>query len=291
VARGDLLDRVQRHMLECDDEDLAIEQLPGTGRADDPELTGSRALASEPAQERGAALAEPAPTAAVTRAQLRELGELVEQLQAQLQALPTRRLQHIEHYDERTLTLLAQRERQAERLAALPEPHRRFGREHDPHATERDRLTSTVESCDDELHRVRTLRSEVARELGDVPEVRAERDGLEGAISQSMREQTALRDELVERELHAPGAWVRDTFGERPDELGAGEAWEGGVRRVALYRAEYEITDSSDAIGPRPQRGEQREDWKRARKAIERTERRLGRDVGIEYDSGFGIGF
>ena len=60
LARGDLLARVQRHMLERDDEDLAIEQLPGAGRADDPELAGSRELASEPPQERGAALAEPA---------------------------------------------------------------------------------------------------------------------------------------------------------------------------------------------------------------------------------------
>ena len=129
---------------------------------------------------------------------------------------------------------------------------------HDPHAPERGWLTSTVESFDDEPHRVRTLRNEVARELGDVPEVRAERDGLEGAISQSMREQTAIRDELVERELRAPGAWVRDTFGERPEGPWAGEAWESGVRRVARYRAEYGITDPWDAIGPRPQRGEQR---------------------------------
>ena len=291
VARGDLLARVQRHMLERDDEDLAIEQLPGAGRADDPELAGSRWLGAKPTQERGAALAEPAQPAAATRAQLRELGERLEQLQAQLRALPTRQLQHLEHYDERTLTLLTQRERHAERLAALSEPRRRFGRDHDPHATERGRLMSMLESFDDELDRVRTLRSELARELGDAPEMRGERDGLEGAISQCMREQAAVRDELVERELHAPGAWVRDTFGERPDEQRAGEAWESGVRRVVLYRTEYEITDSSDAIGPRPERGEQRQDWERARKAIERTQRRLGRDVGVEHDSGFGIGF
>ena len=137
LARSDLLACVQRHMLERDDEDLAIEQLAGAGRADDPEVAGSRALASEPPQERGAARAEPAPPSAATRAQLCELRERIERLQAQLQALPTRRLQHIEHYDERTLTLLTQRERHAERLAALPEPHRRFGREHDSHASER----------------------------------------------------------------------------------------------------------------------------------------------------------
>jgi hypothetical protein len=289
VARSDLLARVQRHMLERDDEDLAIEQLQGAGRADDPEVAGSRELANEPPQERGAALAEPAPAAAATRAQLRELGERIEQLEAHLQALPTRQLQRIEHCDERTLTLLAQRERHAERLAALPEPRRRLGRKHDLHATERRQLTSTLESFDDELHRVRTLRSELGRELGDVPEVRAERDGLEGAIAQSMREQTTFRAELVERELHAPGAWVRDAFGERPDELGAVEAWESGVRRVALYRAAYGITDSSDAIGRRAETGKRQHDWERAHEAIEQAERRLGREVAAERDIDIGI--
>jgi len=90
LARGDLLACVQRHMLvlERDDEDLAIEQLAGAGRADDPEVAGSRALASEPPQERGAARAEPSPPAAATRAQLRELSERIEQLQAQLRELP-----------------------------------------------------------------------------------------------------------------------------------------------------------------------------------------------------------
>jgi excisionase family DNA binding protein len=284
AARGDLLARVRRHMLERDDQDLAIEQLAGAGRADDPELTGSRELASEPPQERGAALAEPARPAAPTRAQLRELGERVEELHAQLRALPLRKLEHIEHYDERTLTLLAQRERHAARLAALPEPHRRFGRERDPHADERHRLRSTVESFDDELDHVRTLRSEVARELVDVPEVRAERDGLAEALSQSVRERTAVRDELIERELHASGAWVRDTFGERPDGLRAGEVWEHGVRLAARYRVEHDITGPGDALGPQPEQHDEQREWERARKAIARDQRQLGRDAPAMTD-------
>ena len=146
AARGDLLARVQRRMLERDDEDLAIEQLPGAGRADDPEVAGSRELAAEPAQERAAALAEPAPPAALTPARLRELRERIEQLQAQLQALPTRQLQRIENLDARALTLSSQREQLAEQLAELPEPRRRFGREQDLHAGERAYLTSACET-------------------------------------------------------------------------------------------------------------------------------------------------
>jgi hypothetical protein len=47
AGRRDLLARVQRHMLERDDEELAIEQLPGEGRGDDPEVAASRALARQ----------------------------------------------------------------------------------------------------------------------------------------------------------------------------------------------------------------------------------------------------
>ena len=88
LTRGDLLARVQRHMLERDDEDLAIEQLPGAGRADDPEMAASRDLVIEPAQERAAARAEPEAPAAASPVRLRELRERIEQLQAQREALP-----------------------------------------------------------------------------------------------------------------------------------------------------------------------------------------------------------
>jgi hypothetical protein len=100
-----------------------------------------------------------------------------------------------------------------------------------------------------------------------------------------------LRDELVERELRAPGAWVRDTFGEHPDGRWEREQWEAGVRRVAAYRSQYEISDPSDAIGPRPEQREQRHDWRQAREAIDHGERRLGRDVGVDRGMDLDIGF
>jgi conjugative relaxase-like TrwC/TraI family protein len=141
VARSDLLTRVERHMLERDDEDLAIEKLAGAGRADDPDLAGSRELAAEPSQEWAAARSEPETPAVATSAQLRELRERVEQLQAQLRALPLRELQRLENLDSEAIRLWGRRERNTEELAGLPEPRRRFGREKDPHARERHRLT------------------------------------------------------------------------------------------------------------------------------------------------------
>ena len=112
--------------------------------------------------------------------------------------------------------------------------------------------------------------------------MRSERDGLERAITHSAREHREVRDELVERELHAPAAWVRETFGERPDGPWAGESWENAVRQVARYRVDYDITDPRHALGPPPERHEQHHQGERASDAIEHGERRLGRDVATE---------
>jgi len=281
---------VQRRMLERDDEDLAIEQLPAAGWADDPELAGSAALRCEPPQELMAERGERELSAA-TPARLRELRDQIESLQAQLEALPSRRLEHLEHFEERALTLSTQRERYAERLAQLPERRRRFGRERNPDAKERLELTSAIELRDRELEAVLTRHSRLARELGNPSEMRAERDGLERAIRQSTQERSEVRDELAERELRAPGPWVRETFGESPSESWAAERWDEAIRRVAGYRAEYEITDPRDALGPRPEQHEQRHDWERAREAIRDAERRLGRDAQVEHEIDFGMGF
>ncbi len=144
ATRHELLERVGRRMLEREDEDLAIEQLPGPGRTDDPDLAGVRAHAAGPPQEHAAARAEATPPATAPPARLRELRERLERLQAQLAALPTRELQRIEDLDARALRLTTQREQLAQRLAGLPEPRRRLGREQDPHAIERAGLTSAL---------------------------------------------------------------------------------------------------------------------------------------------------
>src|SRR5262249_5342542 len=108
---------------------------------------------------------------------LRELRERIEQLRAQLEALPIHRLRRIEHFEERARTLSTQREQLAEELARLPKPRRRFGREHDPGAIERAYLTSALEGHDRELQAIVGRGADLERELGDPAEIRAERDG------------------------------------------------------------------------------------------------------------------
>ena len=276
--------RVGRRMLERDDEDLAIEQLPGAGRADDPDLAGTRAHATDLSQEHAAARAEPTSPAAANLARLRELRERVDQLHVQLAALPTRELQRIEDLDARALTLTTQREQLTERLVGLPEPRRRAGREQDPHAIERAHLTSALQAGERELHATVAQRRRMEHELSNPVEARAERDSVDRALAQLTRERTILRNQLAERELQNPGAWVTAALGERPEQTRAREAWETAVRHAVRYRAEHTITDPTDPFGPRPAQREQLRDWERARTAIDRAGRRLGRDVGVDRD-------
>ena len=291
ATRHELLDRVARRMQERDDEDLAIEQLPGAGRTDDPNLASARAHATEPPQEHAAARAVPTPPATATLARLRELRERVDQLHVQLAAPPTRQLRRIEDLDARALTLTTQHEQLTQRLTGLPEPRWRLGREHDSHAIERAHLTTALQANERELDTVHTQRCGLERELGDPAEARAEREGLDHAITQATQAHTALRNELAERELQTPGPWVKAAFGERPDRPAQREAWENGMRHAVRYRAQYDITDSADALGPRPeQRGGQQRDWERAREALDRAERRLGREVTNTRDIDLGIG-
>ncbi len=291
TTRHELLDRVGRRMQERDDEDLAIEQLPGAGRTDDPNLASARAHATDPPQEHAAARAEPTPPAAATPARLRELRERIDQLHVQLAALPTRELRRIEDLDARALTLATQHEQLTQRLAGLPERRRRLGREHDPHTLDRAHLISALQANQRELDAVLSQRGSLGRELGDAGETRAEREGLEHAITQATQEHTALRNDLAERELQTPGSWVKATFGERPDRPAQREAWENGVRHAARYRAQFDVTDPADALGPRPeQRGAQQRDWERAREAIDRAERRLGREATSDRGVDLGIG-
>ncbi|MFI5005364.1 MAG: hypothetical protein ACHQE6_10160 [Solirubrobacterales bacterium] len=84
---------------------------------------------------------------------------------------------------------------------------------------------------------------------------------------------------------------MKATFGERPDRPAQREAWENGVRHAARYRAQYDITDPTDALGSKPeQRGVQQRDWERAREVIDRAERRLGREVTSDRGIDLGIG-
>jgi len=78
-------------------------------------------------------------------------------------------------------------------------------------------------------------------------------------------------------------------LGERPAGSRSDD-WDTAVRRVARYRIEYEITNQVDALGPEPHDHHQAGQWHRAHEAVERAERRPGREHTHEHDHGLDIG-
>jgi hypothetical protein len=56
------------------------------------------------------------------------------------------------------------------------------------------------------------------------------------------------------------------------------------VRHVARYRLQYDVTNPDDPLGAEPQPREQQRYWRCAREALDRSARRLGRDVNEDHN-------
>ncbi len=264
-------------MLERDDQDLAIEQLAPAGRADDRQLTLALDHAGEPLQEHAALRAQPE-TPPVGTSRLRELRERLEQLTVQRGSLPSSQLNQLDTAHARALELTADRSELSASLERLPAPKRSLlGRERDEHIIDRVRLSSALDATDDALVRARETEVRLREQLGNPEQIRSELDGLDREIRRLTKQRDGLLNELTDRELQAPGEWAKTLLGERPAGSRSDD-WDTAVRRVARYRIEYEITDQADALGPEPRDYHQAGRWHRAHEAVERAERRLGRE-------------
>ena len=289
-VRGDeLLARAGRRMLERDDQDLAIEQLPPAGRADDRQLTLAVDHAGEPVQEHAALRAEP-DTTPVGMSRLRDLDARVEQLAAQRAALPSSQLSQLDAAQARVLELTERRDGLAARLERLPGPKRTvLGRQRDDHVIDRSRLASVLNATDDTLARARETEARLREQLGNPEQVRSELDGLDREIRHLTRERDGLLNDLTERELQAPGEWAKALLGERPAGSRS-EDWDAAVRRVARYRIEFAISDQAVPLGPEPRDPHQAGQWDRAHETVARAERGLGREPIYEHDHGLDVG-
>ncbi|MGA2455742.1 MAG: MobF family relaxase [Solirubrobacteraceae bacterium] len=273
TSGNELLARAAQRMLERDDEDLAIEQLPGAGRADDADAARAAGSPREPRHEHTAARTEGPMIASADL--LHELEDRIQQLRTQVGALPMRQLQRIEDLDARAITLTTQRGQITRRITDLPQPRRRLGREQNPNPVERAHLTGALQAANHELDALLAERQRLARELGDPSEIRAERDGLQRTLSQITREHTAILDELAEREVRAPSAWAERALGQPPADTRLRNEWEEGVRYVARYRLQYDVSDPNDPLGTHPEPGDRQHDWQRARQALDRRVQHL----------------
>jgi conjugative relaxase-like TrwC/TraI family protein len=290
ASREELVSRAGRRMLERDDQDLAVEQLPPAGRADDRQLTLALDHAGEPLQEQAALRAEP-DTPPVGTSRLRELRERLEQLTVQRGALPGSQLNQLDSAHARALELTADRGELSTSLERLPAPKRSLlGRERDDHILDRVRLSSALDATEDAIVRGRETEARLREQLGNPEQIRSELDGLDREIHRLTNERDGLLNDLTDRELNAPGEWAKTLLGERPAGSRS-EDWDTAVRRVARYRIEHEITDQADALGPEPRNYHQAGRWHRAHEAVEQAERRLGREHTHEHDHGLDLGF
>jgi conjugative relaxase-like TrwC/TraI family protein len=289
VSREELLARAGRRMLERDDQDLAIEQLTPAGRADDRQLTRALDNAGEAVQEHAALRAEP-DTPPVGTLRVRELGERLERLAAQRAALPTSELHQLDAAHVRALELSQNRGELFASLERLPAPKRSLlGRERDEHIIDCARLTSALNATDDAILRARETETRLREQIGDPEQIRSELDGLDRQIRELTRERGGLLDALTEHELRAPGEWAKALLGERPAGSRS-EDWDNAARRVARYRVEHEITGQADPLGPEPRDPHQALEWQRAHEAVERAERRLGREHTRDHGHDLDIG-
>ncbi|MGD0198231.1 MAG: hypothetical protein ABSC56_10055, partial [Solirubrobacteraceae bacterium] len=143
--------------------------------------------------------------------------------------------------------------------------------------------SSALKRTESAIERTLTERDTLARQLGNPDTIRAERDGLRGALQQARREHDETLDQLVESELAARPEWTREALGERPDGAWHGRQWDEAAEKLARYRITYDITDTQDPLGPEPPAGEQRREYQQAQRSRERSiEREMpGRDIDL----------
>ena len=248
-------------MLERDDEDLAIEQLPGAGRADDPDagrLAGARSRASTGARRPHSQSPRSRP-----RRPARSCGSWASASSSCRRSFG--RCRSASSSASRTSTdarsrLISQRERtrRAARGAARAPtairtragPPRR--RAHPPDQRAARPASDALDA------RARAARLISRASWATCPRCAQSAMGSSTRSARSSRERTAVRDELVERELHAPAPPGSGTPSvSAPMGRGPREVWEHGVRLAARYRVEHDITDPGDALGPQPEQREQ----------------------------------
>jgi conjugative relaxase-like TrwC/TraI family protein len=285
AEREDLLSRVARRMTERDDQDLAIDQLPPAGHADDPQLT--LPLTTGPTQEDAAVRAEPV-TEDVSRARLAALRARLEQFTAQRAALPIKDLQRLDDAEARVIELTTRREELRFQLERLPEPRRSLlGRTRDPDLVDRTRLTSALTGIRAQLEQALAEDATLTRELGDPEQIRSELDALNRTITPIREQHRSLRHELAQGELANPAPWVARIFGERPARS-QGNDWDNAVLGTAEYRLDNNITDPDTPLGPQPPGNHEPHHREQAQQTIEHYQHLLGHDR--DHDIGIDIG-
>jgi hypothetical protein len=142
-------------------------------------------------------------------------------------------------------------------------------------AFERERLTLAEHHAGTAAERERELAAQV-------PERATWEGGRRVLLERAAELETQLsirRSEHVHDALERPAPYLLASLGEPPDQPRARHSWRQAAQRIETYRFDHAITDSRDALGPRPAASPAREHWQRARHDLQRTQHDLGHRV------------
>jgi hypothetical protein len=130
-------------------------------------------------------------------------------------------------------------------------------------------------------------RATLARELGELEQIRSELDALDRTIAPVGEQHRSVRHELAQGELANPAPWVRRTFGERPTGTPA-ETWDHAVLRAAEYRLDHDVTDPNTPLGRPPTGSRELHQWEQARQTIVDDQHHLdhGHDHTLDIEIG-----
>jgi hypothetical protein len=113
------------------------------------------------------------------------------------------------------------------------------------------------------------------REMAELPRPQADQAAMRSeldAVEQVLADRRA--PQIAAARIEPPSYIVRE-LGERPADPVKRESWDSGVRKIESYRQEHGVTEKSRAFGTRPQE-------RSARKAAERSLRRIQRELGLK---------
>lgn len=287
VDRDRVLAQTALAMLQRDDEDLAVSQLPAraptAGRADDPQLRDARVAGAEH-PEHVASRAEPV-SAGPSHEELPQLLAERVSVSVQRESLPLRELTELDRLGREAGQVTAQRADIARRLELLPEPTRRLGRTRYDHAAERARLRVAIDAADQQLAALDQRAAQLLHAVGSVDELRQEREGLDRHTAELDRRVDRQLDRLADHDVAHPPEWATKALGERPVAPRQAEQYDRAIRAVARYRIEHDLADGVPDVGPEPHDRNARRDHREARSVLEQVQRRLGRG-GRERDRG-----
>jgi conjugative relaxase-like TrwC/TraI family protein len=83
--------------------------------------------------------------------------------------------------------------------------------------------------------------------------------------------------------------YIQLALGERPQDRKQARAWDRGATEIERYREKHGITDPERPFGPEPTDPGARQRQREASEHLERTQRELGHEIGVERDIGIDL--